>query len=172
MLLDGHHLNGVVAVLDDAWQHVVLEFGVGAHLLGILRHTDVALIDEQRILSRRELALVPAIGLGRPHLRREYLRLLVLHHARGPGRNALALAALPFDVHLIEVAVLHCFLGQIDLPVTRVLNAAAAVFLTLLPLVEVAYEIDVGGVGCPLAESPARLGVVQAVIVITTGEVG
>ena len=46
MLLDGHHLNAIIAVLNHTRQHIVLEFGVGAHLFGILTHTHMAFIDQ------------------------------------------------------------------------------------------------------------------------------
>ena len=48
VLLYGHNLNAVVACLDHARQHIVLEFRVGSHLFGILSHADVALINQQR----------------------------------------------------------------------------------------------------------------------------
>lgn len=48
MLLNRHDLDAVVAILDDARQNVLLELRVSSHLLSILSHTDVALIDQER----------------------------------------------------------------------------------------------------------------------------
>ena len=48
VLLYGHNLNGIVAVDRDAWQNLFAKFVVGAHLLLLLGHADVAFIDEQR----------------------------------------------------------------------------------------------------------------------------
>ena len=112
MLLNGHDLNVIVAVPGYAGQNIVFEFGVGAHLFGILRHADVALVDEQGILLGTELGLFPDVGfLWGPYLSREYLGLLVLHHALGPGRNALAFSPIPLDMNLVKIAVFHGFGG-------------------------------------------------------------
>ncbi len=173
MFLDGHDLNGVVAVLLDARQHVLGKLLVGAYLLSILSHADVALVDEQRVLLGLEVLLLPLVGLLRiPHLSREYLGLVVLYHAAAPGRNTLALAAVPLDLHLVELAVLQGFLGEFQLPVACALYALAAVFLVLLPVVEVANEVNIGGVRCPLAEHPAARQLVQSEVKVAGGKVG
>ncbi len=172
MLLDGHDLYGVVAVLGHAWQHVVAELHVGAHLLGVLAHAHVALVDEQRVLLRPEASLLPHVGHGGvPHLRGEYLRLVVLHHTAAPGGYALALASVPVDAHLVQLSVLQVFLLQLQLPVARAFYALAAVALILAPVVEVADEVDVGGVGCPLAEHPPARQLMQAVVEVAGGKV-
>ena len=46
VLLDGHDLDGVVAVGGDARQHLGAEFVVAAHLFLLLSHADVAFVDE------------------------------------------------------------------------------------------------------------------------------
>ena len=94
MFLDGHHLNGVVAVPLDPRQDVFCELFVGADLFGVARHADMALINEQRVAIRAEMPVLPGIGLfRRPDLRRENLRLFILYHALAPSRDALPLAA-------------------------------------------------------------------------------
>ena len=107
MLLDGHDLDAVVSVFDDTWEHIVLELCVGAYLLSVLSHTDVALVDEQRIDIGLEFFLLPYVRLLRvPHLCGEDFGVLVLHHASGPCGDTLPLASVPVHMHLIEVAVL------------------------------------------------------------------
>ena len=173
MLLDGHDLDAVITVLDDARQDVLAELRIGAHLLRILTHADMALVDEQRTLVGLEGLFLPLVRLfGSPYLSGEYLRLLVLHHALDPCRDALALAAVPLHVHLEQVAMLHGLLRQFQLPVARALNALAAVLVVLLPVVEVTHQIDVGSVGGPLAEHPlASWSLMQSEILMAVGKV-
>ena len=47
MLLYGHHLYAVISVCHHPGQHILCKLLIGAHLLGILRHAHMALIDEQ-----------------------------------------------------------------------------------------------------------------------------
>ena len=171
MLLDSHDLDAVVTVLNDTWQHVFLEFRVGAHLLGILSHSDVALVDEQRSGARLEGLLLPLVRFRAPHLCRENLGLLVLNHTVGPCRDSLAFSAFPVHLHLEEVAVLHRLLRHLELPVACALDALGAIFRRFLPVVEVTNQIDVGSIRCPLAEHPTLLGLVQSEVVVSVGKV-
>ncbi len=171
MLLDGHDLYGIIAALDHAWQHVEPEFLVGAHSLFVLCHAYVAFIDEQRRHIGHEVVHFHLIRLGRsPHLCRENLRLLVLHHACGIGWDALAAAAIPVHHELEQVAVGHGVLGQLELPVA-VAHRLHVIRCTLAPAVELAYDKDVGGIRRPFAQHPALGGVVQPVVVIGIGKV-
>ena len=69
MLLDSHHLNGIIAVFLHTWQNVLGEFLVGSHLLGILSHTHMAFVDKQRRLVGLKGFLLEDIGLlGIPYL--------------------------------------------------------------------------------------------------------
>ena len=69
VLLNGHNLNGVIAIFLYSRQDVLGELLVSAHLLGILCHTHVALIDEQRVSMGLEVLLLEDIRLlGVPHL--------------------------------------------------------------------------------------------------------
>ena len=111
MFLYGHDLYAVVAVGYDARQHVLPELVVGTNLLRILSHAYMALVDEKRRFLWPEGLLLPHILLCRvPHLCREDLCLLVLHDTSCPCRYALSKAAIPVDMHLVEVAVLKVFL--------------------------------------------------------------
>ena len=172
MLLDGHHLDGIVAVGLDARQHLVLKFAVGAHLLGILSHTYVTLIDEQRGTVGLEGFLLEHIRMfGIPHLCREYLGLLVLHHALTPGWDALSFAAVPLDLHLIQVTMLNGLFREFEFPVACSLDALALVSRSLLPVVEVAHEEDLRGIGCPFAEYPPFGLFMESEIEVAGGEV-
>ncbi len=154
----GHELYGVVALLLYKRQYAVRKFAIGAYALTLLRHARVGLVDEQRLVGGTVSAVVPYIWFGRPELRREILRRLVLHHAPRPCRDAVVPAVGTVDVYLVERAVdepagIHR-VGQEYAP-----HAVAVLVepqLRALPRVEVAEQIDVGGLGQPLAEPPAR----------------
>ena len=172
MLLDGHHLNGVVAVGLHARQHILPKLSVCPHLLGILSHADMALVDEQRRLLGLEAGLLPHVGnLRIPYLCGENLRLFVLHNTPAPGRNTLALATVPLHLHLVELTVLQVLVLQFQLPVAGALYALALVFLILLPVIEVADEVYFRCVRCPLTEHPAARQLVQSEVHVTGSEV-
>ena len=46
MLLNGHDLDTIVSVFDNSRKHILAKLIVGPDFLGILRHSDVALVDE------------------------------------------------------------------------------------------------------------------------------
>ena len=171
MLLNGHNLYAVVAVGNDARQHVLAELVVGTHLFGIFAHTDVALIYEQGVFLGAESLFLPLVRSGVPHLSREYLGLVVLYYAAHPGRYSLTLATVPVYAHLVEVAVLHGFRGQLQLPVACSFDAFSLVSLVFLPVVEVADEVYLRSVGCPLAEHPSSCRLVQAEVFVAACKV-
>ena len=108
--------------------------------------------------------------LGAPHLCRKYLGRLVLHHAGGIGRYAFAPASVPVHVELKQVAVLHGPCRQLYFPVA-VGHWLHAVGLALFPVAEGAHQVDACGMGRPLAQGPALLVAVQAVVVVGVGKV-
>ena len=173
MFLDSHNLDAVIAVGDDTRKYVVLELCICAHLLCIFAHSYVALVDEQRTLVRLESLFLPNVRLlGCPYLSRENLCVLVLNDTTNPRRDALALATVPLYVHLEEVAVLHCLLRQFQLPVSCSFDTLGTICLILLPVVEVAYKIDVCSVRCPLTEYPSSArSLVKSVILMTVSKV-
>ena len=63
MFLDGHNLDGVITVGDDARQHVHTEFLVSADALAVLGHANVALIDQQRLGVGHKVLDLELIGL-------------------------------------------------------------------------------------------------------------
>ena len=172
MLLDGHDLDAVVAVGNDAGQHILRELTVGTHLLSVLRHTHVAFVDEQGRLGGFEFLLAEGIGhLGVPHLGREDFRHVILHHTLTPGGNPFALATVPLHLHLVKVAVLDGFLSEFQFPVAGTLNALQFELRVFLPVVEITDEIDFRGVWSPLSEHPSLGLFVQAVIEVSAGKV-
>ena len=173
VLLDSHNLYAVIAFLDDTWEDILAELLVRAHLLSILRHTDVALIDEQRSGIWLESLLLPLILLFRsPHLSREYLGLIILHHSANPCWDALALTTIPLYKELEEVAVLESFSRKFYLPVLSVLQFLHGILLILFPVIEVAYEVNLGGIGSPLTEYPSLVSLMQTVIEIASSKLG
>ena len=171
MLLNRHDLDAVVAILDDARQNVLLELRVSSHLLSILSHTDVALIDQERSGLWLEVFFLPDVRLRIPNLGREYFGLLILHHSSCPSRDSLAFATFPMNFHLKEVAVPHCLLGEFQLPVSCAFYTLSTVLRGLLPIVEVTYQINVRGIRCPLTEDPSTSGLVQTKVLVTIGKV-
>ncbi len=107
VLLHGHELDGVVAVLGYARQHVAAELVVCPDALLVLGHSDVGLVDEQGIGVGRELADLEFIGmLGGVDLGREYLCVVVLHDAAGVCGQTVSLASGPEHAEFVEVAVM------------------------------------------------------------------
>ncbi len=132
----------------------------------------MALIDEQRVLIRFERLAFPFVRFLRvPHLCRENLGLLILHHSLCPGRDTFSFPTVPAYVHLEQVAMLHGLTGQFQLPVTCSCNALGLVFLVLLPVIEIAHKVDLRSIRCPLAEHPTACCLVQAKIIIPAGKV-
>ncbi len=173
MLLYGHELDGVVAVLRDAGQDVDAEFLVCAHALLLLGHADVRLVYQQRARVGTEARGLEFIrGLGGVYLGREYLCVGVLHHARGVCRDAVALAAAPVHAHLVQVAVMDHVGGELALP-RAVLKAGQGITLVALPVAEVAYQDHLLGVGQIVAEHPRAVRLaVKSVVFISVGEFG
>ena len=171
MLLDGHNLDGVVAVGDNARQHVHAEFLIGAHTLAVLCHADMALVDEQRLGVRHEVGDFELIRLLRvPHLGREDIGLVVLDNTGGVSRDALAFPALPVHTQFVQVAMTHGTRGKRDFPVAA-LETFQAIRGTLTPIVELADEINLGSIGSPLAEHPTTISsAVQAIVVVGIGK--
>ena len=102
MFLDSHNLYGVVSVGFNAGKHLILELGVGAHTLTLLRHANVAFVDEQRLGIGYKAFHFPFIWSFRsPHLSREYLGFLILHHTCSVCRNAHTGTPFPTHNHLI-----------------------------------------------------------------------
>ena len=173
MFLDGHNLNAVISVCLDTGQHVLTKLVVRAHLLSVLRHTDVAFIYKQRRLCRLKRFLLPFILFLRiPYLCGEYLCLLVLHHAVTPCRYSFAMTAVPIDVHLVEVAMLDGLSRELQLPVAMLVKALCLILVRFLPSVEVANEINLCGVRSPLTEHPSACGLMQSVIFVSVGKIG
>ena len=111
MLLYGHYLNAVIAVLNDTWQHIILELGIGTHFLSILPHTHVTLVNEEGVLLGLKNLFLELVGLlGIPHLCRENLRIIILHHTTAPGWNTLPFSTIPLHFHLVQLSMLESLL--------------------------------------------------------------
>ena len=172
VLLHCHNLYAVVTLMSYARQYIVAELDIAAHLLLVLGHSDVALIDEQGISGRLELGLLPLIRLlGSPCLGAEYLGLGILHHAIDPRRNALSLSTVPMHVQLEEAAVLEGLVLNLNLPVSCLAHTLHGKLGALLPSVEVTHYVDVGSVGSPFAQYPTAVVLaVQSEIEIAVGK--
>ena len=60
---------------------------------------------------------------------------------------------------------------EVDFP-CALAYVAELVLWEFAPGVEVAYEVDVGGVGCPFAEGPSLWCLVESVVEVSVGELG
>ncbi len=176
MFLDGHDLDGVVAVGGDARQHVGAELLVAAYLLFLLCHAYVAFIDQQRSGVGAEIGVGPCeMAVRGIHFGGEYVCVGVLHHTVGIGGNAFAASAVPVHHHFIPLPVADGFGRERGFPDTAgaVVDAVQGILGSLLPAVEIANEVYGGGVGSPFAEGPAVAAMaVQAEVAVGVGEVG
>ena len=175
MLGNGHKLHGVVARLLYAGQDEGTELIVSTHLCLLLRHTDMCLIYKQILrrcpLKRGVLPLVALLGI--PELCRIVLCLIVLHHARSVGGNAVVPTILAVDMEFVERFVrqqmtIHS-LRQEDAP--HAIGALVQAQLRALPRVEVAKDKYIVRLGQPLTEPPAvqRIIPLPAKITIAIG---
>ena len=132
----------------------------------------MAFVNKKRIALRTEGFFLEYVGrLGIPNLRREDFGLLVLHHAGTPGRNALTASAFPIYLHLVELSVAESLRWQFEFPIISAGNALQLIFLHLLPLIEIANEIDGCGIGRPLAENPSARSLVESEVVMTLSKI-
>ena len=175
VLLDGHNLNGVVAVGMDTRQDAGAEFLVAANALFFLCHAYVALINQQGRHIGHELRVRPSEGAGRGmHLGREDGRLRVLHHAVGISRNAFARPSRPVNYHFIQLAIGHGIgrHGQFPHAGQATFNPVQLVGRTFFPTRKIAHQGYACGVWRPLAEGPAAiLAAMQSEIFVSVGKV-
>ena len=171
VLLDGHDLDAVIAELVDTRQHIAAELLVGIHFLLFRRHTDMAFVDIERALLFKAFAFVFPLELGFvPNLRREDLRLLVLYNTTYIGRNTLSVAAVPFYEQLVHLAVGHRFLRQLGFP-NAVAYRLKTIGLILGPVIEIAFDIDRGGIRSPFAHHPSFGRMMKTEIEVTGGPI-
>ena len=155
MLLNSHYLYAVISLLDDAWKDVLTEFSISAYFLGILSHTNVALVDKKRCSIWLKGLFLPLIFLFRsPYLSREYLCLIILYHTTNPCRNTFTLTTRPLYKHLVKVTMFQSRLRKFYLPVLSILILLEGILRGFLPVVEIADEEDFCCIRCPLTENP------------------
>ena len=171
MLLDSHDLYTVVATGNDAGQYLLTEFIIGRYTLLFARHADMAFIDKQGGGIGLKLLHLELIRCGLPHLSTEEIGLLVLHYAAYIGGDALARATIPVHLQFVVVLVLDSLGRELHLPVAMSIQPGELILGLLLPSVEITYKIYLRSIGCPLAEGPTLLGLVQAIIFISFGNI-
>ena len=140
VLLDGHELDGVVAVFGDAGKDVESEFLECADALLILGHADVGLVDEERLGVGSETLHLEFVGiLGGVDFGGEYLGVGILHHAAGVGRDPFSFAPVPEHAHFEEVAVMKHVGVEFPLP-GAVVKTLERISLVVFPVGEGAGE--------------------------------
>ena len=138
MLLNRHNLNCIIARLFDARQNVFFKLNVSADFLGVLRHADVAFINQKRFRIDFKAFVVPLVRLRRiPNLRGENFSFIVLNDALTPSGNTFALAVVPTNFHFVKVAVFHLIFREFEFPVAA-FDFFATISLIFLPAVEIA----------------------------------
>ena len=96
MFLNCHDLNAIVSGFSYARKSFFTELVVSSYFIFLLRHTNMAFVDKQRIRIRFKCTLLYFIWLFRcPDLRTENLGLLILYHPCYPGRNTFSTTAFP-----------------------------------------------------------------------------
>mmetsp|Transcript_6310 Transcript_6310/g.10708 ORF Transcript_6310/g.10708 Transcript_6310/m.10708 type:complete len:559 (+) Transcript_6310:975-2651(+) len=177
VLLDGHQLDHVVAVLLAAGQVVVGEVAVGAHAPELLSHAHVALVNAQALLR-----LGHGAGVG-PHI---LLRRVPVDAVVEVGVGVLAVEARPRRVPVHAAAVGRL---DVDLVLSVVRDARGAVGLCTeedapdpevvflapkllsVPAVEVSEDGEALGVGGPLAVLDVAVGAqVEAELEVAPGD--
>ena len=129
MLLDGHNLNAIVAILHYTRQDILTEFVIRSHFLCILRHPDVALVDKQRVLVDLEFFGLESVRLfGRPNLCGKDMGLFVLYRPCAISRNAFSLSAFPMYGELVQIAMVKGLCGEFEFPVSTVAKTLEGIF--------------------------------------------
>ena len=157
MLLNRHHLYGIVAVGGDTGENLVAELDIASDLLLLLGHTDMALIYKQRTGIRHEFLDFPFVRGGLPHLCGENLCMLILNDTVGIGGNTVTLSAGPMHPHLVELAVFQSLGGELHLP-HPVADRCELEFGAFLPAGEISHQTYGSGIRGPFAEHPAATG--------------
>ncbi len=170
MLLDSHNLDGVITVGGNAGEHLVAEFLVCPHTLTLLCHTDMAFIDKQRAGVGHEIVDIPFERGVVPHLRREDMCVLILHHTVGISRDTQPLPPVPMHAHLIELPVMHHIGRDMDFP-DPVFQRVQRKLGPLLPTGEITYQENLPGIGRPFAENPPVTLAVKPEILVRIGEI-
>ena len=172
MFLNGHNLNTIVSVLRNSRQYILTEFIVRTNLFRILSHTDVAFVNHQRSHIRRKGLFLELIRFLRiPYLCTENLGLFILHNAGSPCRNTFTASAFPVHFQLVQVAVLHGLFRQIDFPVTRLAHTFHTESRFLLPVIEIAYQVDFRRIRRPFTEGPSLVCAVQTKIHVSGSKI-
>ena len=171
MLHDRHDLDAVVTAILYPGQHILGELPVGSDALLLIAHADVAFVDQR--ISGTTLLEKSAIGplelfLRIPDLAGEAAVRPGLTDPVHVGGDALDPAPVRKEADLHILSVLKGFQGQLDLPVAPVQPGHAVGIL--VPTVEVAHQRRCLGMGRPFPINPAGLGLVEAIIQISVGQ--
>ena len=163
VLLHGHQLQGVVALAGDGGQHVAAEGGEVGHGFALRGHAHVSLVDAQPLAIREGRGRVPPgiLGLRHPQPAGEVVAARVLRGVADPGGDAVFEPAAAGHPHLDRAGVYQPLavgrVGEEGFPLA-VVAAGQRVGLAI-PLVEVAHQGQVLGLGRPLAVPQPRLTV-------------
>jgi len=106
-----------------------------------------------------------------PDLTTEQAGFRILQHARGVGRNAFAGTARPFHIEFVELAVVDFRRCHVNFP-HPVVQPLQLEGILPGPLVEIADQVNSGGVGSPFAEAPAIGRLMKAENMVGVGKVG
>ena len=136
----------------------------------------MGLVDQQAAVLRGVERVAPPVErLRRPELGRVILRRLVLHHARGIGRDAVFPAVVAVDMELVERPVAEPVavhrLREEGAPYA--VRVALHTYLGTLPVVEIAEDVDVVRARQPFAQPPSveQLVPLPAEITVAVGVV-
>mmetsp|Transcript_144070 Transcript_144070/g.461197 ORF Transcript_144070/g.461197 Transcript_144070/m.461197 type:complete len:303 (-) Transcript_144070:70-978(-) len=177
VLGNGHELHAVVAQALDARQHIPGEVCVSRDLRIAGSHADVGFVDLQ-VLGLRGPRLcedVPIRGRRLPKHAVKKVGGVVLPGELRPGGHPLdPLAVVRLDPDLDLARVRQSggavgLIGQVHRPPAEALRGQRS---RVLPIVELADEKNLLGVGEPLAEGIPILVLVEAIDPVAFGELG
>mmetsp|Transcript_40311 Transcript_40311/g.126894 ORF Transcript_40311/g.126894 Transcript_40311/m.126894 type:complete len:704 (-) Transcript_40311:165-2276(-) len=164
VLLDSHELNGVVAQALDTWKNTLTEQIVRVDVgLSLRRHSNVCLVNPQRLGSCWELVLELVLRGGIPEhriVRRvSGSSLGRLHAVVGPSWDPGGLlASSGGDGDLVSRAVGDergsiRLLGDVEVPDTVLIPLVR--ILSSIPPVEISHQCQVLGARCPFSSDDA-----------------
>ena len=169
MLHNGHQLNGVVTGLLHMRKGVIGKLTVRTDLALFLCHTHMGLVDVHMLFAL-EAGIRPVEGLVVVYdLSAECGGLGVLHHTAGKQRNMFCAGVVSVHNGLDLAAFPQFIFTQIQFPVTvaKIGHRMAG----LVPVIELAFQVQLVSAGCPLTVDPAIFQMVDTVVVMCIGKV-
>ena len=166
-----HQLDGVVTGFADAGQRLRAEFVETPDFGFLLRHADVALVDERSFGARRRI-VAETVAFVRRHEGGKAQGRGILRHVSRIGGDAFAGAAAPIGVFEVVHAASERVGGKFEFP-RAVADRMEREAFFFVPSAEISDEEELFRVRSIFPEHPcAIIRAVQSVVFVRGGEVG